>query len=304
MNPKVSICIPTYQQADKLLILFRSIEQQSFRDFEVIVTDDSHDNEVEDLCKSEFNFSIQYHRNNPSKGSPENWNSAISKAKGEWIKLIHHDDYFYNEESLAKFVDEAEKFPETDYFFCRTSILDTHSGDQYSYSVNTKLLNRISEFSAYLFHKNLIGAPSTGFFKNGLVETYDKLLIWLVDIEFYCRLLKSKRVRGIDAELITTTISEKQLTSNLKNNRNVELREFFYCYAKLIGNFDRINRKIMRHRMLDLFKEFNVSSIADLKSTGIKNLVPTYALLFFVLFRISPHFAFRLFYKLNHFSIP
>ena len=60
----------------------------------------------------------------------------------------------------------------------------------------------------------------------------------------------------------------------------------------------------MRHRMLDLFKEFNVSSIADLKSSGIKNLVPTYALLFFVLFRINPQFAFRLFYKLNHFSIP
>jgi glycosyltransferase involved in cell wall biosynthesis len=304
MNPKVSICIPTYQQADKLLILFRSIEDQSFRDFEVIVTDDSHDNEVADLCKSEFNFSIHYHRNSPAKGSPENWNAAISKAKGEWIKLIHHDDYFYNAESLKTFVEEAEKFPQTDYFFCRTSILDTHSGNQYTYSVNTNLLNRISEFSAYLFHKNLIGAPSTGFFKNGLVETYDKLLIWLVDIEFYCRILKSNRVRVIDSELITTTISEKQLTSNLKNNRNVELCEFFYCYRKLIGDFDKLNRKIMRHRMLDLFKEFHVSSIADLKSTGINHAIPIYAILFFGVFNLSPKFAFRLFYKLNHFSIP
>ncbi len=304
MNPKVSICIPTYQQADKLLILFRSVEVQSFRDFEVIVTDDSYDNEVEDLCKSEFNFSIQYHRNSPAKGSPENWNAAIALAKGDWIKLIHHDDFFYNAESLKTFVEEAEKNPQTDYFFCRTSILDTHSGNQFSYSVNTITLNRISDFSAYLFHKNLIGAPSTGFFKNGLVETYDKLLIWLVDIEFYCRILKSNRVKGIDSELITTTISENQLTSNLKNNRNVELSEFFYCYAKLIGNFDRINRKIMRHRMLDLFKDFHVSGISDLKSTGMKHEVPMYASLFFAVFRFNPKFAFRLFYKLNHFEIP
>ena len=85
MNPKVSICIPTYQQTDKLLTLFRTIEQQSFRDFEVIVSDDSIDNEVEDLCKSDFNFNIQYHRNTPSKGSPENWNASISLAHGEWI---------------------------------------------------------------------------------------------------------------------------------------------------------------------------------------------------------------------------
>jgi glycosyltransferase involved in cell wall biosynthesis len=304
MNPKVSICIPTYQQADKLLVLFRSIEEQSFRDFEVIVNDDSHDNEVADLCKSEFNFSIQYHRNTPSKGSPENWNAAISLAKGEWIKLIHHDDYFYNADSLAKFVEASERFPETHYFFCGTSILDTHSGNQYSYSVNTKILNRIGDFSAYLLHRNIIGAPSTGFFRKGLVETYDKFLIWLVDVEFYCRILKSKIVREIDSELIITTISEKQLTSNLKNNRNVELREFFYCYAKLIGNFDRINRKIMRHRMLDLFKEFNVSSLADLKSTGIKHQIPAYTILFFVIYTLNPKFAFRLFYKLNHFEIP
>jgi glycosyltransferase involved in cell wall biosynthesis len=304
MNPKVSICIPTYQQADKLLILFRSIEEQSFRDFEVIVTDDSPTDAVEKLCIQQYAFDLKYYKNSVAKGSPENWNAAISRAKGEWIKLIHHDDYFYNSESLKTFVQEAEKFPQTDYFFCRTSILDTHSGNQYSYSVNTKLLNRISEFSAYHFHKNLIGAPSTGFFRNGLVETYDKLLIWLVDIEFYCRILKSNRVRVIDSELITTTISEKQLTSNLKNNRNVELCEFFYCYRKLIGDFDKLNRKIMRHRMLDLFKEFHVSSIADLKSTGIKHQIPLYTFLFFGVFTFNSKFAFRLFYKLNHFEIP
>jgi hypothetical protein len=137
-----------------------------------------------------------------------------------------------------------------------------------------------------------------------MVQTYDKSLIWLVDIEFYCRILKSKRVRGIDAELITTTISEKQLTSNLKNNRNVELSEFFYCYAKLIGNFDKLNRKIIRHRMLDLLKEFHVSSISDLKSTGIKHAIPIYASLFFAVCKFNTKFAFRLFYKLNHFSIP
>ena len=303
MNPKVSICIPTYQQADKLLVLFRSIEKQSFRDFEVIVNDDSHDNEVENLCKSEFNFGIQYHRNNPSKGSPENWNAAISLAKGEWIKLIHHDDYFYNADSLAKFVEASEKYPDTHYFFCSTSILDTHSGNQYSYYVNTKILDRISDFRAYLFHKNLIGAPSTGFFRKGLLETFDKMLIWLVDIEFYSRILKSNTVRGIDSELIVTAISEKQLTTNLKNNRNVELREFFYCYAKLIGSFNSINRKIMRHRMLDILKEFNVSSVSDLKSTGIKHAIPIYAFLFFAVYSFNPKFAFRLFYKLNHFEI-
>jgi glycosyltransferase involved in cell wall biosynthesis len=304
MNPKVSICIPTYQQADKLLILFRSIEDQSFRDFEVIVTDDSHDNEVADLCKSDFNFNIQYHRNTPSKGSPENWNTAISKAKGEWIKLIHHDDYFYNSESLAKFVEESDRFPETPYFYCGTSILDTHSSNQFSYSVDPLIAHRISEFSAYLFPKNIIGSPSTTFFKRGINEFYDNSLVWLVDVEYYCRILKSNSVRKIDSLLIITAISEEQLSYKLKHNRPVRIYEFFYCYNKLIGDFNAINRKIMRHCMLDLFKEFQITSISDIKSSGYKNGIPFYASLFFAVYKFNPKFAFRLFYKLNHFEIP
>jgi glycosyltransferase involved in cell wall biosynthesis len=304
MYPKVSICIPTYQQTRYLLVLFRSIEQQIFRDFEVIVTDDSYDNKVEDLCKSKFNFSIQYHRNTPAKGSPENWNAAISKAKGEWIKLIHHDDYFYNADSLAKFVEASERFPETHYFYCRTSILDTHSGNQYPYSVDYHIVNRISKFSAYLFPKNLIGSPSTTFYKREISETFDKSLIWLVDVEFYCRILKSQTVRRIESLLITTMLSENQLTNNLKFNRPVRIYEFFYCYNKLIGDFNSVNRKIMRHCMLDLFKEFQITSISDIKSSGYKNGIPFYASLFFAVFRFNRKFAFRLFYKLNHFEIP
>jgi glycosyltransferase involved in cell wall biosynthesis len=304
MSPKVSICIPTFQQTDKLLILFRSIEQQIFRDFEVIVSDDSIDDEVKDLCKSDFNFSIQYHRNTPSKGSPENWNAAISLAKGEWIKLIHHDDYFYNAESLAKFVDASERFPETNYFYCRTSILDTHSGNQYPYSVDSHIVNRISEFSAYLFPKNLIGSPSTTFFKREIIEIFDNALVWLVDVEYYCRILKYYSVKNIDSFLITTTISENQLTNNLVNSRPVRIYEFFYCYNKLFKDFNAINRKIMRHCMLDLFKEFQITSISDIKSSGYKNGIPFYASLFFAVFRFNRKFAFRLFYKLNHFEIP
>jgi glycosyltransferase involved in cell wall biosynthesis len=47
MNPKISICIPTYKQVDKLEVLLRSIDSQTFRDFEVIVSDDSPDMDVE-----------------------------------------------------------------------------------------------------------------------------------------------------------------------------------------------------------------------------------------------------------------
>ena len=189
MNPKISICIPAYKQADKLQLLFQTIQQQTFRDFEVIVTDDSPTDEVEKLCRQQSAFDLKYYRNSVAKGSPENWNSAISYAQGEWVKLIHHDDYFNSADALQCFVDEAEKSPQIDYFYCGTNILDSNNDEEFPYVVDSDHLDKIAAYPAYLFHKNLIGAPSTGFFKRSISLKYDKALIWLVDIEYYNRII-------------------------------------------------------------------------------------------------------------------
>lgn len=303
MPPKISICIPAYQQADKLQILFQSIEIQDFRDFEVIVTDDSPDDAVEKLCLQPLSFKVIYHRNPQALGSPENWNSAIAMATGEWIKLIHHDDFFSRPDALTLFVAASIAEPEIDYFFCTTNIYDSNTGENYVYEVNKSHLDNIAKHNAFLFHKNLIGAPSTGFFKRDIAISYDKKLIWLVDIDYYIRVLSIARIRCLYQPLVTTVISEQQLTTQLKNNRNVEIREFVYCYHKLIGQMDRLNRKIMRHRMLDLFQTFEISSHADLKSTGLLTGIPTFAYVFLYAARLNRKLAFRVFYKLNQFSI-
>jgi glycosyltransferase involved in cell wall biosynthesis len=105
MNSKfISICIPAYKRTHFLKRLLLSIEHQSYTNYEVIISDDSNDDSVEELLK-EFNgkFEIKYFKNEKALGTPANWNHAISKATGEWIKLIHDDDWFANEHSLEKF---------------------------------------------------------------------------------------------------------------------------------------------------------------------------------------------------------
>ena len=60
-NPIISICIPAYKRIDYLKRLLWSIEIQKFKDFEVIISDDSNDHSVEELIK-EFKgrFEIKY----------------------------------------------------------------------------------------------------------------------------------------------------------------------------------------------------------------------------------------------------
>ena len=83
----ISICIPAYKHVDYLKRLLDSIAIQTFKDFEVIITDDSPGNEVEQFClQYQSLLPIKYIKNNTSLGSPGNWNACISNASGQWIK--------------------------------------------------------------------------------------------------------------------------------------------------------------------------------------------------------------------------
>jgi len=83
-----------------------SIRIQTFKNFEVVITDDSGD----DISVFDYitglneGFSIRYFKNVKSLGSPGNWNECISHASGTWIKLMH-DDYFTSSNSLQLFAD-------------------------------------------------------------------------------------------------------------------------------------------------------------------------------------------------------
>lgn len=303
MNPKVSICIPTYCQSGKFSILLQSIANQSFRDFEVIVTDDSPNDEIEQLCRNNKSFPIQYYRNSAPKGSPDNWNIAISYARGEWVKLIHHDDYFYSHNSLAIFVEASQQYPDVDYFFCATNIFDFHSGKQYPYDVPLNQLQNIDKYPAYLFPRNIIGAPSTGFFRKNMHIQYDKSLIWLVDVEYYSRVINKYKIKYIPNLLITTVISNEQLSTGLKNKKDVEIRELLYCYIKLKGSFNEINMRIMRHRLIEIFQMFDIRSFKELESLQLISSIPFFAKLLVISINVNKRFAYRLFFKINHYNI-
>src|SRR4051812_41659914 len=117
-QPFISICIPAYKRIDDLKRLLNSISQQTFKNFEVIVSDDSPDDSVEQLCTAyTTSLNLIYYNNTPALGTPENWNAAIRKANGTWIKLMHDDDYFASDESLQIYVDAAKSFPETKLFY-------------------------------------------------------------------------------------------------------------------------------------------------------------------------------------------
>ena len=231
MNHLISICIPAYKRIDYLKRLLGSIEIQKFKDFEVIISDDSNDHSVEELLK-EFNgkFEIKYFKNEKALGTPANWNHAISKAKGEWIKLMHDDDWFANEYSLEKFGLATNNNKCIFSAYCNKTEITNNTEMMF---FNENLKTNILKNPLLLLAKNIIGPPSVTLFHNSIKDTYDVDLKWRVDIEYYIRNIS----KGIDfvyinEPLINVGVSESQVTNYCLNVPSVEIPEMYILLSK------------------------------------------------------------------------
>lgn len=107
----VSIVIPIYKpNTTYLRELFQSISNQTYRSFEVLVSDDNDDEQLLKSLFKEFpNVHFKYCRNaKEARGIFNNLNNAITESCGEYIQLFCQDD-----KMEPSFIDEQVRFIET-----------------------------------------------------------------------------------------------------------------------------------------------------------------------------------------------
>lgn len=229
----ISICIPAYKRVDFLERLLQSVAIQTFRNYEVVVTDDSPDDSVKKLCDQyQHVFPLKYFRNPSALGTPENWNEAIRLATGKWIKLIHDDDWLVNEHSLQQFVNAINNHPHAAFFFCAYRNNWLNSGQQQDVFVNSYRYKQLLKQPATLFSGNVVGPPSVVIHLNDKQFFYDNKIKWVVDIEFYIRYLKTSQPIYIPEILINIGIGEYQVTQVSFRKREVEVPENLYLLDK------------------------------------------------------------------------
>ena len=150
--PKVSICIP-YHHTEKtayfLTRLLKSIEEQTFKDYEIILT-------------SEGLFA-------------ENHNAAIKKSKGEIIKILQMDDYFAHSNALQKIVDEFDEHVDKEWLISSTIHTDGRKHDPQWTDDIYKGNNRLGSVSSIAFRKRSL-------------ILFEEPLCWLVDCDWYYRM--------------------------------------------------------------------------------------------------------------------
>jgi len=105
--PKVSVIIPCYNHGRYLGQAIRSVLDQTFTDFEVVVVDDGSTDNTSEVTHSFEDHRVQYVWQE-NKGLPGARNTGIRASGGEYIAFLDADDWFLlgKLEAQAGFLDE------------------------------------------------------------------------------------------------------------------------------------------------------------------------------------------------------
>ena len=123
-RPLVSIVIAAYRSRhDHLAAAIASALGQTWREIEVIVTDDSPDEGVAIIVAGFADTRLRYRRNVPSLGVAANHAAGFAETNGRYVAILNHDDQF-RPAFVATLVGALEAEPRAVLAFCDHWIID------------------------------------------------------------------------------------------------------------------------------------------------------------------------------------
>ena len=111
--PLVSVVMPIYNNAPTLDLAVRSILNQTFGDFELLLLDDGSTDETLDLARSHSDPRIRVFTDGQHLGLVARLNQAIDLSRGKYLARMDGDDISYPER-FALQVKFLEEHPEVD----------------------------------------------------------------------------------------------------------------------------------------------------------------------------------------------
>ena len=243
----------------------RSISVQTYKNIEVIISDDSPGTETRLVAEQFPGLNIRYHHNKPARKSPANWNFALDQASGELLMLLHQDDWLHTSETISQFVNSFND-PKVDFVFCKNIGQDT-TGAIIPFQDSDSIPD-LQTWPDYLVIRCVIGPPSNVMVRREVPVRYDEQLIWLVDVDYYIRLIKSgHHFEYLKKHLVTIGIHEDQTTEYVRSNNAIILKENVYVLNKIGAH--GLRRISLYDYYWRLMRNFGITSIQEVTRRGV-----------------------------------
>jgi glycosyltransferase involved in cell wall biosynthesis len=218
--PSVSVCIPVYRGEEFLAETIRSVLDQTYRDFELVILDNASPDESGRIARSFGDRRIRVETNATTLPQPENWREVMRLCRAPLIKLVCADDLLHPR-CLEYQVGPMEADPGIAVVAARRHMIDeqsrvivprrglkglvgVHTGVEVARRVVRSGSNPIGESNNVLFRRD-------DFFTVGGWKT-DRPNV--MDIDLWLRLLQLGDFLGLPETLAAFRIARDSISSN------------------------------------------------------------------------------------------
>lgn len=263
-NPKISVVIPLYNCHNSIKRAIRSVQNQNFSEFELILVNDfSKDNTldlVKDLEKDDKRIKIINNKKN--MGILYSRSIGTLSAKGKYILPLDNDDMFLNNDVFKIVYNEIEMNKVDILYFRGISVFNFND------FLNIRNLYQFRRFKENAFLRQ----PKLGDY------AFNRFILWTqcIKTKLY---KKSINLLGKERYSKYITILEDGIV-NFINNQIAERAELFLKFGILHINYRRstsrrvkkINKNLFELYFIDTIFEFSRNKING-KKTSVNKII-------------------------------
>jgi glycosyltransferase involved in cell wall biosynthesis len=112
-EPLVSVGLPTYNRAEKLMRAAESVLGQTHRNVELVISDNASTDDTQSLCRElcRRDPRARYLRSAANRGPTANFNTLFGELRGEYAMVLSDDDWL-DHNYLANCLSELRRSPE------------------------------------------------------------------------------------------------------------------------------------------------------------------------------------------------
>ena len=218
MESKVSVVVPAYHSKEFLEKALRSVEKQSFKDFEVVVVEDERSHGCKEIVER-FGDRYRYYRK--GRNVSESRNYGIEKSQGEYIAFLDSDDTWFSE-NLKRKLEFLDDNPDCSLVFSRFVTVFPDGGTEDAKSFDGDIIG-------YFLKGRRIQTSAVMARKEDILEAgmFDEEMPYWEDSDLWMKLSEEGRIGFIDDVL---TVYNKREDSRTNTGREGIMRYFMrFC---------------------------------------------------------------------------
>jgi hypothetical protein len=148
------------------------------------------------------------------------------------LLLLHQDDWFHAPDALSTLLKGSIDHG-ADFVFCQNTAID-EDGKKVILQARPQLLHTMARHPNHLLLAQVIGPPSNTLLKRTVSTRYDERFIWLVDVDYYSRILKEGHsYHYIERHLVSIGLHEDQTTVFCRLHADIIFRENIWFAGKI-----------------------------------------------------------------------